>query len=258
MFNYFLNESSFKLKMLFKKNMMKKFLYKILNKIKNAHLVERSNNFDSNNPLGGGGERVDLFYSDDINVNKLDIYQISHLRRYQFANETVPAGILCGDLACGTGYGSVLLSKKDRKVIGIDINVQVIEEIKIRYKNYDVEFLCKNLLDLDYEEKFDFIFSFETVEHFEENNIIHLFTLFNRALKKNGSILFSVPYMQADCENAKKLGFHLTFFINESKIETWAFKSGLRVEKFWYQNYETHFIQSSLDKPDFIICKLVK
>ena len=212
-------------------------------------------NFNKSNPLGGSGERVDFIYNDDLVLDKLDIYQINHYRRYEFAEKNIVAGDVCGDFACGTGYGSVMLSKTAAKVVGADIDDEVITAIKARY-NYlnNIEFYCLNLLDLDFSNEFDKIISFETIEHFGEVEIEILLEKFAAGLKKGGMMIFSTPYMQIDDEGARSLGFHKTFYIDENKINGWLSNASLKPVSFYYQNYKTHTIRGSLSDKDFIIC----
>lgn len=205
------------------------------------------------------GERVDFIYNNKINFESLDMYQKSHFRRYEFAVSITNNAEVCGDFACGTGYGSVMLSKNANKVIGADLNGEVIKAIKRRYKNIrNVEFIKANLLDLNFESVFDNIFSFETIEHFSEDNIHLLLAIFYKSLKQNGKLIFSTPYVQERSEAALKLGHHLTFYINEEKLEKWLSNAGFIVESYQYQNYDTHNIQVDMDKKDFIICVVKK
>lgn len=211
--------------------------------------------FDKNNPLGDGGERVDFTYSDNLDITKLDMYQQNHIQRYLFAEKIINNGEDCGDFACGTGYGSVILSKKANSILGIDLNEKVISEITKRYSNIpNVSFENKNLLEINFENQFDTIISFETIEHFTEENIYKLLSLYNKALKSGGKLIFSTPYMQEESENAIKMGFHLTFYINEEKVEKWLNASGFSLEKIHYQNYKTHTIHEQLDDKEFLIC----
>ena len=114
--------------------------------------------FDKNNPLGDGGERVDFTYSDNLDITKLDMYQQNHIQRYLFAEKIINNGEDCGDFACGTGYGSVILSKKANSILGIDLNEKVISEITKRYSNIpNVSFENKNLLEINFENQFDTI-----------------------------------------------------------------------------------------------------
>jgi len=205
--------------------------------------------------LGGNGERVDIYYRKDIDYEELDKYQKSHYRRYQFAQSMIEHGKVVGDFACGTGYGSVMLAEKANYVIGADINEEVIKNIRERYRDSgNVEFIHSNLLDLQFESFFDYIISFETIEHLNENDISKLLHIYSRALKPGGSLIFSTPYIQERSETAIKRGFHQTFYIDQAKINKWLTESGFEAECFKYQNYQTHDIVECLDKKDFIIC----
>lgn len=211
--------------------------------------------FNKSNPLGDNGERVDIVNGLKIDFQKLDLYQKNHFKRYEFATTIVEKNDVCADFACGTGYGSIMLSKVAKEVYGADINEKVISEIKKRYQKIEnVHFSHKNLLELEYEDFFDSIISFETLEHFTEENLENLLHIFSRALKKNGKLIFSTPYMQEKSQAAMELGFHLTFYIDEHKITHWLEKQGFYVETIKYQNYDDHFILDDLDKKEFIIC----
>jgi phenylacetate-coenzyme A ligase PaaK-like adenylate-forming protein/2-polyprenyl-3-methyl-5-hydroxy-6-metoxy-1,4-benzoquinol methylase/glycosyltransferase involved in cell wall biosynthesis len=205
--------------------------------------------------LGGNGERVDIYYHKDINYDALDKYQKSHYRRYQFAQSVMEPGKVVGDFACGTGYGSVMLAENENYVIGADVSEEVIEHIRERYNDSgNVEFIHSNLLDLQFESFFDYIVSFETIEHLNENDISKVLRIYSRALKPGGTLIFSTPYIQERSENAIKMGFHQTFYIDEAKVNKWLTESGFEAECFKYQNYQTHDIVERLDKKDFIIC----
>jgi cyclopropane fatty-acyl-phospholipid synthase-like methyltransferase len=229
--------------------MIKKIPY-LFKKIKNKIRTKLS--------LSGNGERVDI-NNNSINFESLDVYQKNHLKRYGYAQHVLSSNDTVGDFACGTGYGTVILSKKSNKVIGIDIDKKVIHAIKKRYlHNKNVEFIALNILDIPYENHFNKIISFETIEHLEEHNIPSVFSVFYKALKNGGKLIFSVPYMQEKSEDAIKLGFHKTFYIDETKILSWLKIAGFKNTNFKYQNYDTHEISSELDKKDFIICETNK
>jgi 2-polyprenyl-3-methyl-5-hydroxy-6-metoxy-1,4-benzoquinol methylase len=230
-------------------------LTRIANKVRAVLTGSKNPEFDRNNPLGAGGERVDFIYDDNFNFEKLDVYQKSHYRRYEFALKQVKPGDACGDFACGSGYGSVMLSKIASSVVGIDLDKKVVLAIQERYKKHtNVEFRNLNLLDLDYENRFNVIVSFETIEHIDEPNIHKLLHLYNKAMKPNAKLIFSTPYMQPDSPDARKLGFHQTFYINEEKITQWLTGAGFGNPSFNYQDYKDHTIKSDKTNADFIIC----
>jgi hypothetical protein len=60
--------------------------------------------------------------------------------------------------------------------------------------------------------------------------------------------------MQQKTPEAINSGFHLTFQINEAKIQQWLSANDLVCEFFKYQNYQEHNVQDHLEKKDFIIC----
>ncbi len=209
--------------------------------------------------LEGKGERVDINLNERVDFETLNMYQKSHWKRYEFALSKLPEKGVFGDFACGTGYGSVILSEKAEKVIGADLNAEVIEAVRERYQhNTRVEYHTLNLLEMDYENHFDAIVSFETIEHLEENDIARVLRSYHKALKPGGTLLFSTPYMQEKSEKAVKMGFHLTFWINEEKIRQWLSTAGFESNGFYYQNYESHEVVAALAKKDFILCHALK
>lgn len=232
-----------------------KRVYRKLNRLISNTIEDVPYDFNLSNPLGDNGERVDILFNKEINFDKLDVYQKNHLKRYEFAKEKIDDGDVCGDFACGTGYGSVILADKAKWVTGADLNKEVVNAISERYQEYrNVTFLNENLLQLNFTHQFDSIVSFETLEHFEEENIIKLLAIFSKALKDNGKFIFSTPYMQEQSEQAMKMGFHLSFYINEGKIAGWLKAAGLELDIVKYQNYDTHNISNYLAKKEFIIC----
>ena len=206
-------------------------------------------------PLDGNGERVDVVYSSVLDFDALDVCEKSHCRRYQYAAGLVSAGDACGDFACGTGYGSVMLAKNACRVVGVDIDPNVIQAVRSRYVEVpNVEFIHSDLLSLSYESEFDMIVSFETIEHFSEDEIGSVFSVFARALKPGGRLVLSVPYMQLNDKAAKRLGFHATFLIDENKIESWLRAAGLRSTQMLYQDLETHCVKADVSNPHSIVC----
>lgn len=208
----------------------------------------------SSQHLTNDGERVYLNIIDKIPFKHFSKYQKSHYKRYQFATSLLSSKYI-GDFACGTGYGSVLLSQNNNTVLGIDIDDTVINSISSLYSQFPrVSFINKDLLQLDYNLKFDAIVSFETIEHFSEDSITSLLKRFSNSLKYNGLLIFSVPYLQEASPDAIKMGFHKTFLIDENRIQNWFKSIPITITDFFYQNYKNHSLKKHLKKKDFIIC----
>jgi 2-polyprenyl-3-methyl-5-hydroxy-6-metoxy-1,4-benzoquinol methylase len=216
------------------------------------------NLFKKKKNLEDGGERMDInFYK--MNYNKFDMYQKSHYKRYVYAQQLIKKGDIVGDFACGSGYGTMMLAEKASLVIGADINEDVVNEVKKRYKkSQNTEFIHSNVLDLEFQNKFNKIISFETVEHLKEEDISELFKIYHKALKNDGELIFSTPYNQEKCEQAIKMGFHLTFYITEKTIIEWMKSSGFEIIEFKFQNYQHHDLVDELNHKDFIICRAKK
>ncbi len=208
----------------------------------------------SSHYLANNGERVYLNIIDKIPFKHFSKYQKSHYKRYQFATSLLSSKFI-GDFACGTGYGSVLLSQNKNTVIGMDINNTVINSISSQYSQFSsVSFVTQDLLQLNYNLKFDAIVSFETIEHFSEHNIIDLLERFSNSLKNNGLLFFSVPYIQEASTEAIRMGFHKTFLIDENRIQSWFKSIPITITDYFYQNYTNHSIKKHLNQKDFIIC----
>jgi 2-polyprenyl-3-methyl-5-hydroxy-6-metoxy-1,4-benzoquinol methylase len=205
--------------------------------------------------LENGGERMDINFF-NMSYDSFDIYQKSHYKRYEFACNFINNDDVVGDFACGSGYGSIMLSKKSKSVTGVDICNRTIEEIKKRYSEVNnVTFEKENLLNLKYENIFDKIISFETIEHFDENEINRILNIFHKSLKENGKLIFSTPYNQEKCVNS--MLFHKYFYIIEETIQKLV-SNLFEIEKLYYQNYTTHEIGESTEPKHFIIGILKK
>ncbi len=129
--------------------------------------------------------RLYLGYEDDIEQESLAI------GRYEFALNFINEGDVCLDAVCGSGYGSIILSRKASKVIGIELDNHALEFARNHYQTDKVSFQkadLTNLLDFptDY---FDIIVSIETIEHIPTHDI--MIVEFSRVLKPNGLLILS-------------------------------------------------------------------
>lgn len=117
-----------------------------------------------------------------------------YLKRYSFAAKFAKDKNVL-DIACGDGFGTYLLSKKAKSVVGTDIDSNTVNLAKAKYgsnnKNLSyaasdaVKFLSEN------KDKFDVIVSFETIEHLSEYK--KFCELAYKALKKEGLFIVSTP-----------------------------------------------------------------
>lgn len=117
-----------------------------------------------------------------------------HLQRYQFAGKYLTPGLVA-DAACGVGYGSYLLAtgfeKAITKITAIDIEHDVIEYAKQRYRHPLIEFLEMDLYTFQSANLFDTIISLETIEHLQnpQQFVLHM----TSQLTTGGRFIASAP-----------------------------------------------------------------
>ncbi len=108
-----------------------------------------------------------------------------HRERLKIFQEKLPAGGLIGDLGCGPGRESQLLTNAGFKVVGIDLTFAF---LKIAQQNNAAAFLANSdIRNLPLKTGiFDGICSFAMVQHLEQSDFIVAFSEVARILKPGG------------------------------------------------------------------------
>ncbi len=124
---------------------------------------------------------------------------LEHIARYYFSTPYCNGRVL--DIACGTGYGSIMVAKTRKievsELVGVDISVDTIEYAKKNYFHPKVSFQQGNALDVALKEEigtFDTILSFETIEHIPDDKLF--IQCLERLLKPGGTLVLSTPFGQ--------------------------------------------------------------
>jgi SAM-dependent methyltransferase len=116
-----------------------------------------------------------------------------HWHRYAFA-QGLADGRRVLDAACGEGYGSALLARRARSVLGVDLSLQAVEHARKRYGGAtNLRFETGDCTQLDGlpAASFDLIVSFETLEHLQAQE--RMLDGFARLLAPGGLLLISTP-----------------------------------------------------------------
>jgi SAM-dependent methyltransferase len=117
-----------------------------------------------------------------------------HYHRYAFAL-SLAEGKRVLDAACGEGYGSALLVRCARHVLGVDISIEAISHANKRYaaQQANLSFRQADVAALDAlpSASFDLICSFETLEHLQAQEA--MLAGFRRLLAPGGVLLVSTP-----------------------------------------------------------------
>jgi SAM-dependent methyltransferase len=112
--------------------------------------------------------------------------ECEHYARYVWASALVRGDVL--DIACGTGYGARLLARHAR-VSGVDRDEEAVETALSRVTG---TFLVAEMPPIPFpNDAFDFVVSFETVEHIPED--IDFVREIRRVLRPGGTLLMSTP-----------------------------------------------------------------
>lgn len=131
---------------------------------------------------------VERVYLDDKQIRPQTIAH--HLARYEFARSAVTGGNKGLDLACGSGYGTQMLSEYDYKMKGVDISKEAIEYAQSHYvgPSFACQDICKVKAD-----KYDLITFFEAIEHLPFNAGVKLLKKISKMLLPNGVFIMSTP-----------------------------------------------------------------
>ncbi|KAB0638878.1 glycosyltransferase [Burkholderia stagnalis] len=115
-----------------------------------------------------------------------------HMHRYGWMLETLQGKDVL-DIACGEGYGSALLATRARSVIGVDIDVGVVEHASQRYNSLrNLNFKAGSVTAIPLADaSVDVVVSFETIEHLAEQD--DMLAEIRRVLRPAGMLVISSP-----------------------------------------------------------------
>lgn len=168
---------------------------------------------------------------------------VAHESIYYFA-ATLAQEQLVLDAGCGTGYGSSILGRAARSVLGVDIDARSVAYAKRHFSKGNVSFEVADLQQLDFQNRFDLIVASNSIEHLDDPRAFVAGAL--RALRPHGSLLIAVPpiYGEADAQAHADIHYHRS----NLRVTEW---SDLLVEAgFESKGFIHHFAREG-NRPDF-------
>ena len=118
---------------------------------------------------------------------------VSHIYRYMHANQFVD-GCKVLDAACGSGYGSMMLTRAS-EYAGIDLDPRAVAEATREFPEFT--FTRGSIYDLPFEDaSFSALTSFETLEHVD--NPARALGEFSRVLQPGALLVGSIPIDHPD------------------------------------------------------------
>jgi len=203
-------------------------------------------------------DRLYLSHNDLLGIEQNDHDKENterHIARYTFASKFLTSSSIVLDCACGSGYGSNILAKKAKEVIGVDMHPNTIEFASQTYLKSNISFICSDLFDLDLEENsFDLIVSLETLEHILEQET--WLKKINTLLKKDGTAIISSPMLRY--RNGKPYitnPYHISELPKKELLNLISKNFGL-VE--FFAQHQTKFIELTIEDTGFCIAKCRK
>lgn len=125
-----------------------------------------------------------------IDAGRLSPYWGEHAARYFFALSYVEDGSVL-DIACGTGYGMLILKKSAKSVTGVDVDADAAKEAVIECDDRASVLLGDGTRLPFVDESFDAVTSFETLEHLHRRS--EFLAELRRVLRPHGSLVLSTP-----------------------------------------------------------------
>ena len=152
-----------------------------------------------------------------IGKDKKHSFVLEHIQRYRFAAKWANKRTVL-DLGCGEGYGTKILKRAGAsKIIGVDINKEVIKQAKKNYSSKSVFFQEGDAQGLEFKDKsFDLVISLELIEHLQ--NYKKYLKEVKRVLKTKGVFILSTP--NKDNYRGESSPFHVKEFSLEELRET--------------------------------------
>jgi 2-polyprenyl-3-methyl-5-hydroxy-6-metoxy-1,4-benzoquinol methylase len=92
------------------------------------------------------------------------------------------------DFGCGVGRLSEHLAPRAKKIVGLDLSLEMLNVARKNTKNQNVEYRKIDELDLIDEKTFDKIFAFWVLGHIEDETLSKYVEKFHKVLKNDGSV----------------------------------------------------------------------
>ena len=145
-----------------------------------------------------------------------------HVSRYKFAKGFLGKNGIFLDCACGSGYGTKILSNKAQKIIGVDFAQEAIDFANSYHSGENIEYICKDIGSLSFDNSFfDGIVSFETLEHVPRNMCLSFLNKISNWLKPDGLFIGSSPMLRyKDNQPYITNAYHINEMPKEELIRT--------------------------------------
>ena len=131
-------------------------------------------------------------YDEDFESREGYLIFLRHLFEYEVARRNISQDSAVLDVGCGGGYGTDILAKHVKKIVGLDVDEGTITEVSNKYKSENCIFKLYDGNNIPYDDKtFDVAVSFHVIEHVHDD--INFISEIHRVLKEDGIFIVSTP-----------------------------------------------------------------
>lgn len=154
--------------------------------------------------------------------NTLDKVEFFHKWRYNEACKYITKEDVVYDFCMGVGFGTFIISKIAKNVVGIDDSIDAVNYAKRHWQNKNIQFINDNVLNI--KEKCDISVAFEAIEHIKDERE------FINNLKENTRkyIIISVPHISVSLRRSK---WHFRHYTKEMLNERFV-DNNWKLEKY--------------------------
>lgn len=138
------------------------------------------------------------------------------------------------DVGCGAGEFSNFLAGSNLNVTGVDFSENLINIAKRRYK--DVKFVLSDICDFDATNKFDGIFSKDTLFHLPDSDLTLVLNKLYNLLNPNGKfcLILDIPKQDGEAIYKEPLDNNYTLYYNyltTDKIKNLLLKANFKINE---------------------------
>lgn len=178
-----------------------------------------------------------LYASDKRNMDLYSAYIDDFIKSLSKENKSSSLDVL--DVGCASGEFTNYLKSCDLNVVGLDFSKELLSIARERYK--DIDFIECDITKFKTTQKFDGIFSKDTLFHLPDEDLIRTLNIFHDILKNDGKMLLILDIPQKEGEeiydepldNNFKLYYN---YLSVDKIKTLLIQSGFTIEKIEFIN----------------------
>ena len=173
------------------KNFFSKGKYSKKSNLTNLKMLRYSGFFDR--------KKTDFFIPPNIakifNIN-LEYY-LYCFSRYKFVSRILKNKKNVAEFGSSEGFCSPIVAKSVKKLTLIDNFIPFVEEGKKFIKRFkNIKFLLQDFYDLNSKNKFDAIYSLDTLEHLDKKKDSFFFKAIIKNLTKNGVCIIGMPTLE--------------------------------------------------------------